>query len=163
MVVIDGSRNKKTNPLFKRTYSIWKAMMYRCYDSNCLAYKNYGAKGVRVCEKWKTLNGFIEDMDKIVGFDLQRFINGDLSLDKDKLGDSKEYCLEKCCWISKTENNQYKPNQQVRTMAISPDGEKFVFSNQSKFAKEHNLCQSHISACINGKESSCKGWRFTKI
>ena len=161
-MIITGTRNKKTNVFYNRIYTTWRNMINRCYNPTHFAYKNYGAKGVVVCDRWQTLNNFIEDIDKILGFDLQLFLNGELSLDKDKIGDSKQYSLNHCCWISKQENNQYKPNQQKTIVGISPLGEKYVFNNQSEFAREHNLTQFGISACLCGKFKQYKKWKFYK-
>lgn len=46
----------------KRIYSIWKNMIARCQNPKSINYKYYGGKGVSVCEKWKTIDGFVEDM-----------------------------------------------------------------------------------------------------
>ena len=159
---IEGKRNKKTNKTFQKIYSVWKNMIDRCYKQSCVGYKNYGAKGVVVCERWRMLDNFIQDIDKIDGFNLDMFLNGTLTLDKDKKGNSKEYNLDNCCWLTKEENNQYKLNQQYPVIAISPLGENYIFYNQSLFAKEHNLSQSKISECLNGKRKSYKKWKFVK-
>ncbi|WP_321905197.1 hypothetical protein [Paraburkholderia tropica] len=36
----------------RRTYQCWQDMKARCYSSNCANYKNYGARGIRVCDRW---------------------------------------------------------------------------------------------------------------
>ena len=36
-----------------RLYGIWKAMRQRCYDKNCSGYKDYGARGIKVCDEWR--------------------------------------------------------------------------------------------------------------
>lgn len=159
-MIINKSRNKKTNELFKRVYSVWKNMIDRCYKPSCAAYKNYGANGVMVCDRWNVFDNFIQDVDKIDGFDLNMFLNGELTLDKDKNGDSREYSLDKCCWMTKSENNKYKPNQQRAAIAVDPYGKEYIFYNQSLFAKEHCLSQSKISECLNGKRKSHKRWKF---
>ena len=33
-------------------------IMKRCYDPNSVAYKDYGAKGIIVCEEWHDRNIF---------------------------------------------------------------------------------------------------------
>ena len=35
-------------------YSIWKAMVARCYNTKNNRYYAYGAKGIIVCDEWKT-------------------------------------------------------------------------------------------------------------
>lgn len=43
-------------------YYSWQAMIQRCLNPNNPAYHNYGQRGITVCAKWRTFDGFIEDM-----------------------------------------------------------------------------------------------------
>lgn len=43
-------------------YSSWVAMMARCYDPKHNRYKNYGRRGVVVCERWHDFENFVADM-----------------------------------------------------------------------------------------------------
>lgn len=46
-------------------YRTWKSMLRRCHSENDTGYYKYGAKGVRVCERWRGKDGynnFISDM-----------------------------------------------------------------------------------------------------
>lgn len=136
-------------------------MMLRCYNENHPAYKNYGDKNVFVNNRWHELNNFIEDVDKINGFDINKILNGELYLDKDTIKrNNKEYCLEKCSFITIQESNKLKPNQQKLFIAISPEGKEYIAQNQSEFAREHNLSQNKISMCLKGINKSHKKWRF---
>ena len=38
-------------------YILWKAMISRCTSPRHASYKNYGGRGIKVCEKWK--NDFV--------------------------------------------------------------------------------------------------------
>lgn len=44
------------------TYRIWAAMKRRCYAPNSTSYASYGGRGIRVCQRWMTFDGFYEDM-----------------------------------------------------------------------------------------------------
>ncbi len=46
----------------KPEYSIWKNMIRRCQEEKNRAYKNYGARGIRVCDEWMLFDNFIKDM-----------------------------------------------------------------------------------------------------
>lgn len=45
------------------TYKSWEQMKARCYSPSSHSYKHYGARGIVVCERWRTsfLN-FLADM-----------------------------------------------------------------------------------------------------
>lgn len=43
-------------------YPVWNGMMARCLNPNDTGYQKYGARGVRVCERWMDFWNFIEDM-----------------------------------------------------------------------------------------------------
>lgn len=45
-----------------RTHRVWTAMMSRCHVKSAKAYAAYGAKGVTVCDAWKTFENFLADM-----------------------------------------------------------------------------------------------------
>ena len=44
------------------TYSSWNAMMSRCFQPKTFSFKSYGAKGITVCDRWRTFANFLEDM-----------------------------------------------------------------------------------------------------
>lgn len=45
-----------------REYRIWAGMIQRCKNQTLECYKNYGGRGVSVCERWFKFENFIEDM-----------------------------------------------------------------------------------------------------
>ena len=56
-----GTSNKH-NLTHHRLYKTWLGMMQRCNNPKQISYKYYGAKGIKVCNKWLDINNFIEDM-----------------------------------------------------------------------------------------------------
>jgi hypothetical protein len=52
------TRQGKRSP----THQSWTSMMRRCFSPNHNRYYLYGAKGVTVCERWRTFANFLEDM-----------------------------------------------------------------------------------------------------
>lgn len=61
-------RQRKTTETVKHgfnrtpTYVSWSAMWARCTNSKLKSYKNYGGRGIIVCERWKDFQNFLDDM-----------------------------------------------------------------------------------------------------
>lgn len=44
------------------THNSWRRMIYRCRHKSHIAYRYYGGRGIRVCERWSKFVNFLEDM-----------------------------------------------------------------------------------------------------
>lgn len=36
-----------------RLYAVWNVMIGRCYNTKCKRYKDYGGRGIKVCDRWR--------------------------------------------------------------------------------------------------------------
>jgi hypothetical protein len=45
-----------------RVNSIWRGMIKRTTDPKHVEWKNYGGRGIKVCERWRTYQNFYDDM-----------------------------------------------------------------------------------------------------
>ena len=43
-------------------YGRWRNMMDRCYNRQNAAYKNYGGRGVKVCDAWHDVSTFVSEL-----------------------------------------------------------------------------------------------------
>lgn len=54
-------------------YAVWASMKQRCLNPKHRAYHRYGGRGITVCKKWMTFEGFYTDMgDPPIGMSLER-------------------------------------------------------------------------------------------
>lgn len=82
-------------------YQTWNAMMQRCYNPNQVAYKNYGGRGIAVCDDWHDISKFIEWAE----------INGyKEGLTIERINVNGGYNPDNCKWITKSEQAYNKRN-----------------------------------------------------
>lgn len=43
-----------------KAYSVWNGMMNRCYNKKDNGYKNYGGRGITICDEWKDVKVFVK-------------------------------------------------------------------------------------------------------
>lgn len=91
------------------TWNVWRGMHTRCTNKRAKAYKDYGARGIRVCDRWKDFECFLADMGECpAGRSIER-----LDVDGD-------YCPSNCEWIKRAAQNRNKRD----TVWIEVNGRK---------------------------------------
>lgn len=55
---VDKYRRTSSSPLYKK----WLGMRMRCYQPQRADYKYYGARGIKICDRWQSFENFIDDM-----------------------------------------------------------------------------------------------------
>ena len=133
----------KHNPVYK----IWQEMIRRCYLTKHPYYKNYGARGVIVCDAW---HDFIVYADWYYA----NHIKG-MQVDKDSKG-NKIYSPETCQFISAADNVELSQAKHYQFM--SPEGVLTNIFNLQKFSREHGLDASNLLLVLKGKRKQHKGW-----
>ena len=108
-----ASENKTHNRTKTTEYYAWSNMIQRCTNKNHPEYKNYGARGITVCNEWeKSFEKFLEDMGEKP--------RKELSLDR--IDNNKGYFKENCRWATgymQAVNQRSKENKTTGIKNIS--------------------------------------------
>lgn len=79
----NGGTKKSGKSIYPSTYSSWANMKTRVYNKNREGYKNYGGRGIKICNRWSDFGSFLADMgEKPKGLSLER-INNDGNYEPD--------------------------------------------------------------------------------
>lgn len=76
-----------------RLYRIWSAMKQRCYNKKVKEYKNYGARGIGICDEW------VDDFGAFRDWSLRNGYSDDLSIDRKE--NDFGYCPQNCRWVTR--------------------------------------------------------------
>lgn len=104
----------KDLPYGELLYKAYWRMMIRAYDKNMDCYKNYGGRGIIVCEEWcNKENGF----NNFYNWSIQNGFYYDKQGTKynnctlDRIDNDKGYSPDNCRWVSrKVQNNNKRDN-----------------------------------------------------
>lgn len=81
----------------QRLYRQWYTMRRRCYDPKFISYRYYGAKGVKVCDEWRTC------YEPFQTWALSHGWKKDLTLDR--IDCSGDYEPANCRWVTSAEQS----------------------------------------------------------
>jgi hypothetical protein len=129
----------KTGLSSSATYSTWCAMKQRCLNPNSIHYRNYGERGITVCERWLEFENFLADMgERSPGMTLERRDN------------SKGYFPENCLWATRKQQQNNRRGNRLMTY----QGETLTVMQWSeRTGIHHNTLSQRLD----------KGWPVEKV
>lgn len=83
----------------ERLYFTWHKMFQRCENPKIHNYRNYGGRGIKVCEEWKDILTFRN-------WALSNGYRDDLTIDR--IDNDGNYEPGNCQWITQSENSHKK-------------------------------------------------------
>ena len=107
-----------------RFYRIWAGMKTRCFNPNVIEYKNYGGRGIDVCDKWLNFKGFYDDMHETYTAHVNAC--GEENTTLERIENNLGYSPDNCIWASIKEQNNNSRNNRIiefrgRIMNLSLD------------------------------------------
>lgn len=114
-------------------YRAWIHMRERCWNPKCHAFKNYGARGISVCERWAhDFSAFAIDMGpRPAGHSLDRIDN------------DGNYEPDNCRWATPTE--QVRNRRLEYTRLLTWKGETLPVSQWAeRLGTSHNVLHMRL-------------------
>ena len=105
----NGRASAKHNAVGTLTYKAWSNMRARCYCTSNGMYPWYGAKGIKVCERWQDFNNFLADMGE----------RPDASHAIGRIDHAKDYAPGNCEWQEKRANDLENGKRNGRRAALT--------------------------------------------
>lgn len=125
---IDPARHYGT-PL----YGVWASMKYRCSNPKSISYKNYGGRGISVCDEWAA------DYATFYAWALKNGYKKGLQIDR--VNNDLGYAPENCRWVSRETNCNNKSNN----VHVEYDGKRYT---AAQFAREYGLKYDFVLRCV---------------
>ena len=94
-----------------RLYYVWRSMLQRCLNKKSRSFKNYGARGVRVCSEWQDFMAFRD-------WAMQNGYRDDLEIDR--VDNDGGYEPQNCRWVTEVRQGRNKRNN-VRIQAFGEE------------------------------------------
>lgn len=118
--------NYKHGKAHTRLYNIYNNMKSRCYNKNNKRYKNYGRRGIIICDEWLNKeSGFLN----FYNWAMQNGYKDDLTIDR--IDVNGNYEPNNCRWATAKE----QMNNTTRNHYLIYKGQKYTMAQLSKIFK----------------------------
>jgi len=124
-------------------YKIWLGIKSRCYIPNATGYKNYGGRGIAVCDNW--IKSFKSFYDWCINNNWKK------GLQIDRIDNEGSYCPINCRVVSNTENVRNSRVAKYNMDRVNKIRILYSASNCTKkdFAIENNINISTLKDILN--------------
>lgn len=130
-------------------YASWESMIQRCTNPNRKEYKNYGGRGITVCEDWLSFENFYRDMGERPG----------KKYSIDRKDNEKGYSKENCKWSSRQEQERNKRN----SVFVEYEGETMILADVAKLNGIHAITlRNRMKTGMTLEEAINKPIKYTR-
>lgn len=130
-----------------RLYHIWCGMKKRCYDCTDKDYKNYGERGIKICNEW------LDDFEIFQKWALNNGYQEDLTIDR--INVNGNYEPSNCRWATTIEQSNNKRNNKLITIANRT-------MTMTMWAKERNINKNTVQSRLRSGWTELEALEFVE-
>lgn len=124
------------NKDYQRIRKILNSMRSRCYNIKNNRYKNYGARGIKICEEWSGKQG----LKNFYNWAIENGYKKDLSIDR--IDNNGDYEPSNCRWATSREQS----NNRTTNRLITYNKETHTLAEWSRILGiSYNILQSRLN------------------
>lgn len=141
-----GNQNKTHGLSKHKLFKVWQKIKERCYYSKDKFYKNYGGRGIYMCEDWKN------DFKKFYDWSVENGWKEGLQIDRTK--NNGNYEPSNCRYVTCQVNNRNQSTTKLNQEKADEIRRLYATGNysQSQLGIKYNVVQGQISAVILNKQ-----------
>lgn len=132
-------------PEHRRLRAIWREMKRRCENPQVAAYRWYGARGIKVCERWQSFAAFVEDV----------WPRPSEKHSLDRIDSTGDYEPGNVRWATDTEQNRNREFTKLDAVAVAEI--RRVYSPRARgrtlmaLAKRFGVAEGTIHDVVSGR------------
>ncbi len=101
-----NGRKQRTHGFSKtKIYDVYKQMLRRCYEPSCKDYKNWGARGIKVCRAWRT------DIASFMAWAKASGYRANVTIERKNVNGN--YTPRNCTWIDNRDQARNRTNHHI--------------------------------------------------
>ena len=129
----------------KRLYQVWAGIKARCYNKNHKSYKNYGGRGIFLCDEWLSFERFL-------GWSTATGYRHGLTIDR--INNDKGYSPANCQWSTVSNQNRNRRSTILTQKLVDEIRSKYKSGKvtQKELAAEYGVSRSHVSNIAGGRK-----------
>ncbi len=117
-------------------YFTWKNMLARCEDPDHQAYRHYGGRGIRVCDRWHDLAVFVADIERWLG-------PRPAGMTLDRICNDHDYRLDNVRWATRA---QQARNRRQSSVPLRTHGARICqVDGCGKPHRARGMCSTHCN------------------